>query len=103
MHVHRWDAEPVEDLSPLIGRQLVHTENMTIARITLESGAAVPRHEHPHEQVATVLEGRLRCATTGCGATTHTYAADRSYAGALSPGSSSANRMASRDPISTSR
>ena len=55
-----WAAEPVEELSPAIGRQLVHTETMTIARITLRSGALVPSHEHPHEQVATVLEGRLR-------------------------------------------
>ena len=38
---------------------------MTIARITLRSGALVPRHEHPHEQVATVLEGRLRFVVGG--------------------------------------
>ncbi len=60
MHVQRWNAEPVEELTPLIGRQLVDTQNMTIARIILEQGAVVPRHEHTHEQVATVLEGRLR-------------------------------------------
>jgi len=44
----------------LIGRQVVHTETMTIARIHLGAGAVVPTHAHPHEQVATVLEGRLR-------------------------------------------
>jgi quercetin dioxygenase-like cupin family protein len=33
---------------------------MTVAWITLAKGALVPRHEHPNEQVATVLEGRLR-------------------------------------------
>lgn len=58
--MQRWETEAVEDLSPAIGRQLVHTENMTIARISLKLGAVVPRHEHPHEQVATVLEGALR-------------------------------------------
>ena len=60
MQVQRWHSEPVEELSPVIGRQLVHTENMTIARITLGAGGHVPRHEHVHEQVANVLDGRLR-------------------------------------------
>lgn len=60
MAVHRWEKEPIEELTPLIGRQVVHTDGMTIARIHLRSGAVVPRHEHAHEQVASVLEGRLR-------------------------------------------
>jgi quercetin dioxygenase-like cupin family protein len=60
MHVERWLEAPVEELSPSIGRQVVHTETMTIARIRLAAGARVPRHEHPHEQVANVLAGRLR-------------------------------------------
>ena len=65
MPIHRWQDEPVEELTPLIGRQLVHTETMTIARIHLAAGAAVPSHEHPHEQVATVLEGSLRFVVGG--------------------------------------
>jgi quercetin dioxygenase-like cupin family protein len=60
MQVKRWQAEPVEELSPTIGRQLVHTEKMTVAKITLGAGAAVPRHDHVHEQIANVLEGRCR-------------------------------------------
>jgi len=58
--VQRWNEEPVEQLNPAIGRQMIHTETMTLARITLRKGALVPRHEHPNEQIATVLEGRLR-------------------------------------------
>lgn len=50
----------MEALNASIGRQLVHTETMTIARIDLRAGAVVPRHAHPHEQVANVLEGSLR-------------------------------------------
>ena len=60
MDVQRWSEEPVEQLNPAIGRQMIHTETMTLARITLRKGALVPRHEHPNEQIATVLEGRLR-------------------------------------------
>ncbi len=62
VEVRRWSEEPVEQLSDSIGRQMLHTERMTLARITLRKGAVVPRHEHPNEQIATVLEGRLRFA-----------------------------------------
>ena len=60
MPVHRWRDQPVEQLTPTLGRQLVNARKMTIARIILSAGAVVPSHEHPHEQIATVLEGRLR-------------------------------------------
>jgi quercetin dioxygenase-like cupin family protein len=60
MDAMRWRAEPVEQLSPTIGRRVLNTESMTIAWITLAKGALVPRHEHPNEQIATILEGRLR-------------------------------------------
>ena len=58
--VRLWNDEPVEQLSPLIERQMAHSETMTVARILLSRGALVPRHEHPNEQITTVLEGRLR-------------------------------------------
>jgi quercetin dioxygenase-like cupin family protein len=60
MDAKRWIEEPVEQLSPTIGRRVLHTETMTMAWITLTKGAVVPRHDHPNEQIATVLEGRLR-------------------------------------------
>ena len=65
METKRWSEEPVEQLSPAIGRRMLHTETMTIAWITLAKGAVVPRHEHPNEQIATVLEGRLRFLLDG--------------------------------------
>ena len=58
--VKRWRDEPVEQMNPLLGRQLVHTETMTVARLILGKGVDVPMHEHANEQVANVLEGRLR-------------------------------------------
>jgi quercetin dioxygenase-like cupin family protein len=63
--VRRWNDEPVEQLSPTIGRQVVHTERVTVARVLLASGALVPEHRHEHEQVATLLEGRLRFVVDG--------------------------------------
>ena len=60
MDVRRWHEEPVEQLTPSIGRQMVHTGRMTVARILLAAGAVVPAHSHDNEQVANVVTGRLR-------------------------------------------
>ena len=60
METFVWDAEPVEPLNDLIGRQMLNGDAMTLARITLARGAVVPLHSHPNEQIATVLSGRLR-------------------------------------------
>ena len=63
--MYRWSEEPVEQLSPTIGRQTIHTETMTLARVVLRQGALVPEHQHENEQIATVLEGRLRFVVAG--------------------------------------
>ena len=60
MSVQSWSELPVEQLNPLIGRQMLHTETMTVARIILAKGALVRRHLHPNEQITNVLEGSLR-------------------------------------------
>ena len=52
--------QPVEQLTPSLGRQLVNTDEDDDRADRLDAGAVVPSHEHFHEQVATVLEGRLR-------------------------------------------
>jgi quercetin dioxygenase-like cupin family protein len=65
MDVQDWSNAPIEWMSDTIGRQLIHTETMTLARVTLRQGAVVPLHEHENEQIATVLEGRLRFVVGG--------------------------------------
>jgi len=60
MDVLRWQDEPIESLASGIGRRMLNGEAMTLAQITLAAGAAVPLHDHPNEQIATVLSGRLR-------------------------------------------
>jgi quercetin dioxygenase-like cupin family protein len=54
--------------------RFVHTERMTLAYWTIEAGAAMPMHQHPHEQVATVLDGTF--ALTVDGETKHMEAND---------------------------
>src|SRR5262245_15999712 len=65
MDAKRWQDEPVEELSPKIGRRMFHMDTMTVAYITLAQGAVVPRHHHPNEQVAIVIRGRLRFLVDG--------------------------------------
>ncbi|MDX6729048.1 MAG: hypothetical protein QOK49_3853 [Baekduia sp.] len=54
-----WDALPATRVAPGIDRQVVHGSGVTVVRVALTAGTVLPRHEHPHEQVTTVLAGRL--------------------------------------------
>jgi quercetin dioxygenase-like cupin family protein len=45
--------------------RFVHSERMTFAYWRIEPGAEVPEHDHPHEQVVNVLEGRLSLTVAG--------------------------------------
>jgi quercetin dioxygenase-like cupin family protein len=65
VQVLRWDDEPLERLSDGIGRRMLNGEALTLAQITLAAGAVVPEHEHPNEQIATVVSGRLRFIVGG--------------------------------------
>jgi quercetin dioxygenase-like cupin family protein len=56
----KWSEIEVENLSPLIGRQMIVGVNMMAARILLRKGARVPLHSHHNEQLSYVLEGALR-------------------------------------------
>lgn len=55
------DEEPISGFHA----RFVHTEGMTLAYWTIEAGAAIPEHHHPHEQVATVLDGEFELMVDG--------------------------------------
>jgi len=55
-----WHSLPVENLNPLLGRQLVVGQNIMLARVLLKKGCVVPEHSHPNEQVTFILEGALK-------------------------------------------
>jgi quercetin dioxygenase-like cupin family protein len=58
--IHDWNRIEREQLNPLVIRQAVHTDRLTIAHLYLTKGAFVPRHSHANEQVTVVERGRLR-------------------------------------------
>lgn len=56
----RWSDIPIEPMNPLLGRQFVSSEKLTVGRITLAKGAHVPTHTHPNEQAVCIFSGSLR-------------------------------------------
>jgi len=66
-------AMPFIDLKTLTEREVVpgyravfvHSQNMTLAFWTIQEGAALPEHSHPHEQVSTLLEGKFELTVDG--------------------------------------
>lgn len=60
MKLHRWSEIPREQLNPDFARQVIHAERITIARVFLRAGSAVPRHSHENEQVCVLEKGKLK-------------------------------------------
>jgi quercetin dioxygenase-like cupin family protein len=60
MERYDWTGITEEKMNPLLGRQVIHTGRMTIARIFLKKGAVVPKHQHENQQVTMLQSGSLR-------------------------------------------
>jgi unsaturated pyranuronate lyase len=65
MTLHRWAAIEAERMNPLLTRQVIHGEHITVARIQLAKGAIVPVHSHINEQITLLEKGRLRFVISG--------------------------------------
>ncbi len=60
MPFYDWSRIEKEQVAPKVTRQLVHAENVTVARIHLDRGAVVAEHSHVNEQVTLLLAGRVK-------------------------------------------
>ena len=60
MNLYIWEQLPAEQMNAQIVRKVIHTEQMTIARLNIQKGAVVPEHAHINEQVANVERGALK-------------------------------------------
>ncbi len=56
----RWDDVPMETVNPMMRRQIITGELMTVARIYFKDGFLVPMHSHHNEQITQVLSGLLK-------------------------------------------
>ena len=52
-------ATPVEMLPGVVRRTLTAGDRMMLVEVTLEDGAVVPTHTHPHEQTGYLVSGRF--------------------------------------------
>lgn len=55
-----WDQIPMETVNPMMRRQIITGELMTIAKIYFEDGFLVPMHSHHNEQITQVISGLLK-------------------------------------------
>jgi quercetin dioxygenase-like cupin family protein len=60
MKLHQWDTIEREQLNPHLVRQVIHGDQITVARLYLKKGAIVPRHSHANEQITVLQAGKLR-------------------------------------------
>ena len=52
-------ATPVEMFPGVVRRTLTAGERLMLVEVTLEEGAVVPMHTHPHEQTGYLVAGRM--------------------------------------------
>src|SRR5438552_6978709 len=60
-----WKSVELENLNPLLQRQMVVGEQVMLARVLLKKGCVVPLHSHMNEQVTYILEGALKFEIDG--------------------------------------
>src|SRR5690349_13226608 len=65
MTTYNWNDVAVEQMNPLVTRQVIHAQSITIARVGLAEGACVPTHAHINEQVLNMISGRLKVVLDG--------------------------------------
>jgi quercetin dioxygenase-like cupin family protein len=62
---HTLDTLREHEVFPGFHGRFVHSDTMTFAWWRVDPGAAVPEHDHPHEQVVNMLEGELALTVDG--------------------------------------
>ena len=65
MQTYSWGTIKKEQMNPLLVRQAIHSEKMTIARLEMTKGCLVPEHSHHNEQISTVQQGRVKFIMDG--------------------------------------
>ena len=56
----QWDDVPMETVNPMMRRQIITGELMTVAKIYFKDGFLVPRHSHHNEQITQVISGLMK-------------------------------------------
>jgi quercetin dioxygenase-like cupin family protein len=59
------DAQPMEQISPLVQRQYLSGVQSTIVKWTVKKGGVFPLHHHQNEQITWITEGRCEVFSQG--------------------------------------
>ena len=59
------DSLPVREIFPGLRARLIHSDRVTHSWVEVDAGATFPEHEHPHEQIVSVIEGELELVIGG--------------------------------------
>ncbi|MBV8901929.1 MAG: cupin domain-containing protein [Verrucomicrobia bacterium] len=62
---HQLETIPMREVMPCFRARMLHSSNMTFAFWEIAAGGILPEHDHPHEQVAILLEGRFELTVRG--------------------------------------
>ena len=62
------DDLAVREIFPGLRARLIHTDRQTHSWVQADAGASFLEHQHPHEQIVSVIEGELELMVEG---TTH--------------------------------
>ena len=59
------DAQPIEQVSPLVQRQMLHGTQSTFVKWTVKKGGVFPLHHHANEQITWITQGRCEVYSQG--------------------------------------
>jgi quercetin dioxygenase-like cupin family protein len=59
------NATESKEIIPGFFGRFVHTENISIVFWEAKGGSTFPEHAHPHEQIATIQEGKFQLTING--------------------------------------
>jgi len=65
MPILNYNSIPRKEIFPGIQAAFGHSDNITLGHVSLEKGAVVTEHSHPHEQWTYVLEGEFEFTMDG--------------------------------------
>jgi quercetin dioxygenase-like cupin family protein len=59
------DAQPIEQISPLVQRQMLHGTQSTFVKWIVKKGGVFPLHHHANEQITWITQGRCEVYSQG--------------------------------------
>ena len=65
MPLMQLDQLPVREIFPGLRARLIHTDRVSHSWVEIDAGAAFPEHDHPHEQIVSMIAGELELVVEG--------------------------------------